>query len=263
MKVYLDMIFLLNFAFDFLLLTSTSIILRRNAKFYRLILGGVVGGISIFTLFMRINSLELFILKIIISILMILTSFGFKDIRYTLKNLYYLYTASILLGGFLYFLNVQFSYKHEGLVFYHDGLSVNFIVLIVTSPIIIFTYIKQALNLKNNYSNYYKVDIYLKDGTIKNFSAFLDTGNKLYDPYKKRPIILVYSKDLKFDYNLENTLLVPYDGINSHGLLKCIIPDKINIIGVGVRTDVLIGISNEKIDIDGINCILHTKLLEG
>lgn len=263
MKIYLDMIFLLNFIFDFLLLIATSIVLRRNTKLRRLILGALIGGLSIFILFIKINSFELFILKIIISILMSLVSFGFRDIKYTFKNLYYLYTVSILLGGFLYFLNVEFSYKQEGLVFYHDGLSINFIVLIVFSPLIIYTYVKQGINLKNNYSNYYNVDIYLKDGTIKNFSAFLDTGNKLYDPYKKRPIILIYDKNLRFDFNLNNTLLVPYDGINSHGLLKCIIPEKIYIKGIGIKTDVLIGISNEKIDIDGINCILHTKLLEG
>jgi len=256
------MIFLLNFVFDFLLLIATSLVLRRNTKFIRLILGGLVGGFSIFILFIKISSLQLFILKIIISILMSLVSFGFKDIRFTLKNLYYLYTISILLGGFLYFLNVEFSYRQEGLVFYHNGLSINFIVLIIFSPIIIYTYIKQCINLKNNYSNYYNVDIYLKDGTIKNFSAFLDTGNQLYDPYKKRPIILIYDKNLKFNFNLDNTLLVPYDGINNHGLLKCIIPEKIYIKGVGIKTEVLIGISNEKIDIDGINCILHTKLLE-
>ena len=263
MKLYLDLIFFLNFAFDFLLLMATSIILRRNVKPKRLLLGGLIGGLSIFILFMKINSFELFLFKIIISLLMILVTFGFKDLRYTIKNMYYLYTVSIILGGFLYFLNVQFSYRQEGLVFYHNGLSINFIVLIISSPIIIYTYVKQILNLKNNYSNYYKVDIYLKDGTIKNFNAFLDTGNKLYDPYKKRPIIIVYEKDLKCKLELENIFMVPYDGVNSHGILKCIVPDKIYIKGIGIKKNVLIGISKEKIDIDGVNCILHTKLLEG
>jgi len=263
MKLYVDMIFLLNFGFDLILLISTSMILRRNVKFIRLLLGSLVGALSIFILFLKINSFELFIIKVLISLVMVLITFKFKDIRYTLKNLYYLYTISIVLGGFLYFLNVQFSYKQEGLVFYHNGLSINFIVLIVFSPIIIYTYSKQLLNLKNNYSNYYKVDIYLKDGTIKKFNAFLDTGNKLYDPYKKRPIIIVNEKDLKININSENTLLVPYDGVNSHGLLKCIVPDKVYIYGIGVKDNLLIGISKEKIDIDGVNCILHTKLLEG
>jgi hypothetical protein len=86
---------------------------------------------------------------------------------------------------------MQFSYKNSGLVFYYNGLSVNFIVLIVMSPIIIFAYVKQGLSLKNNYSNYYNIDIYLKTGEVIEATAFLDTGNKLVDPYEKRPIILL------------------------------------------------------------------------
>lgn len=263
MKLYLDLIFILNFAFDFLLLMSVSIILRRNVKLIRILLGALIGALSIFLLFLKINSFELFIYKVVISILMILTTFKYKNISYTFKNMFYLYITSIVLGGFLYLLNIEFSYKQVGLVFYHSGLSINFIVLIIFSPIILIAYVKQAINLKNNYFNYYKVDIYLKDGTVKKVNAFLDTGNKLKDPYKKRPIILVNKKTLNFNFEINNTILVPYDGINSHGLLKCIIPDQIYIYGVGVKTNLLIGISNEDIDIDGVDCILHTKLLEG
>ena len=212
---------------------------------------------------MKLNSFTLFIYKFLISVLMTLITFNFKNISYTFKNLFYLYITSIVLGGFLYYLNIEFSYKQIGLVFYHNGLSINFIVLIIMSPIILFAYIKQALYLKNNYSNYYKVDIYLKDGTIKKVNAFLDTGNKLIDPYKRRPIILVTKNVLMLDYQKNNIVLVPYDGINSHGLLKCIEPKHIYIHGLGFRQNLLIGISNENIDIDGVNCILHTKLLEG
>jgi stage II sporulation protein GA (sporulation sigma-E factor processing peptidase) len=263
MKLYLDIIFLLNFLFDLILLSSVSIILRRNIDFKHLLLGAIIGGLSIFLLFIPLSSLTLFLFKIIISLVMVLVTFGFRDLKYTSRNLFYLYTSSIILGGFLYFLNVEFSYKQEGLIFYHNGLSVNVIVLIFLSPIIIYTYVKQGLLLKNNYANYYEVDLYFKDGTVKKLNAFLDTGNNLVDPYKKRPIILVNEKDINFNYDEYTSLLVPYDSLNNHGLLKCIIIEKIDIVGVGIKRNVLIGISKEKIRIDGINCILHTKLLEG
>ena len=193
---------------------------------------------------------------------MVYITFGYKNIKYTLKNLFYLYTSSIILGGFLYFLNLQFSYNNKGLVFYFNGLSINVIILIILSPIIIYAYIKQALELKNNYSNYYNIDIYLKNGLVIPTTAFLDTGNILEDPYKKRPIILLNKEILKIDYEKDKILLVPYDTLNNHGLLKCIIPDKIFIQGVGFRNNFLVGLSNEKIKIDGVDCILNTKLLE-
>lgn len=263
MKIYLDLIFILNFGFDFLLLLVVGIVLRRSATIKRLLLGALTGGLSIFILFFNINSFELFLLKIIISIFMVIISFKYRNLKYTGYNLFFLYTASLLLGGFLYFLNVEFSYKQDGLIFYHNGLSINWILLLIVSPIILYVYIKQAFNLKNNYSNYYQIDIYFKDGSQKQLSAFLDTGNQLIDPYKKRPIILVNKKEVINRYSDSDIVLVPYETLNNHGLLKCIIPEKVFILGVGMKKNVLLGISEKDIRIDGVDCILHSKLMEG
>ena len=116
------------------------------------------------------------------------------------------------------------------------------------------------VQIKNTYGNYYNIDIYLKDKTKTSLTGYLDTGNHLTDPYKNRPIILV-NKD-KINFNYDNILLVPYDTLNNHGLLKCIIPDKIFIDTVGVKTNFLIGLSEEKINIEGVDCILHSSLME-
>ena len=262
MKIYIDLVLLLNFGFDLILLFGIAILLRRSTTLKRLIISSLVGSLTIFAMFIEVSSISLFLIKVLISIFMVLIAFGYKDIKYFGNNLFYLYTSSIILGGFLYFLNLQFSYKNEGLIFYFDGLSINVIALIVLSPIIIYAYIKQGLLLKNTYSNYYNVDIYLKNGRVIETTAFLDTGNKLEDPYKRRPIILINKELIKIDYEKEKMVLVPYDAINHHGLLKCLIPDKIFIQGVGFRSNFLIGLSNEKILIDGVDCIIHSKLIE-
>ena len=262
MKIYLDLILILNFVFDFLLLLSVSIILRRNVSINRIMLGAFIGGISIFTLFFKINSFTLFFIKILISLVMTLISFGFKNVRYMLKNIVFLYLSSMILGGFLYFLNIQFSYKNEGLIFYHNGLSINFITLIIFSPIIIYIYIRESKSLKTNYSNYYKINLYLNDNIIIKLNAYLDTGNKLVDPYKKRPIILIDKKQLLFDINEFKMILVPYETVNNKGLLKCIKAKKLEIEGVGTKQNFLIGIMEDKIKIDGVNCIINLKLLE-
>lgn len=262
MKIYIDLVLLLNFGFDLLLLFATAVVLRRQTSLKRLLLGSLLGSITIFAMFIEVSSFFLFFIKVLISIGMVLITFGFENIKYTLKNLFYLYTSSILLGGFLYFLNLEFSYKNEGLVFYFNGLSINVIILFVLSPIIIYAYIKQGLLLKNQYSNYYNIDIYLKNGNIIPATAFLDTGNHLEDPYKKRPILLLNKNLLEIDYQKDSILLVPYDALNYHGLLKCIIPDKVFIQGVGFRNNFLVGISNEKIKMEGIDCIMGNRLLE-
>jgi len=262
MKIYVDLVMLLNFLFDLLLLFAVGIVLRRQTTLRRLLLGALTGGITILSMFIKLNSISLFIVKIIISIFMCLVTFGYRNIKYTLNNLFYLYTSSIILGGGLYLINLECSYKHEGLMFYYDGLGINFIVLLILSPIIIYAYVKQGINLKNNYSNYYNIDIYLDNGEVISATSFLDTGNKLEDPYKKRPIILLNKDLINVDYELHRLLLVPYDSLNNHGLLKCIVPKSIYIQGVGFRNNFLVGVSNEEIMIDGVDCILSPKLLE-
>lgn len=261
MKIYLDVIFLINLLFDFFLLMITSILLRRKVKFKNMISGSLIGALSIFVLFININSLELFIIKIIISLIMVLVTFKYKNIRYTLKNVIYLYFTSMILGGVLYYLNVEFSYKQEGLVFYHDGLSINFIFLIIFSPIIVYAYIKQIKELRNNYNNYYNCKIYFNNNYLE-LTGFIDSGNKLVDPYLKRPIILINKKDYIYDINEFKMILVPYQGVNSNGLLECITPTKISINNKLLKKKCLIGLLNNEIVIDGVSCILNNKITE-
>ena len=113
-----------------------------------------------------------------------------------------------------------------------------------------------------DFKNILSGSVLRKNGTKIETNAFLDTGNKLIDPYKRRPIILLNKELIKIDYTKDNILLVPYDSLNNHGLLKCIIPEKIYIKGIGFKKDLLVGLSNEKIKIDGIDCILNQQLLK-
>ncbi len=254
MKIYLDVIFLLNFCFDFILLLSVSIILKRNISFKRILLGSFIGGISIFSMFLRINSLTLFFIKCLISLLMVLVTFSFKNIKYTLRNLGYLYMNSLILGGFLYFLNTEFSYKHEGLVFYYDGLSINFIFLIIFSPIIIYIYVRQVKQLKENYELYHKVNIYYKDKIYK-VNGYLDTGNKLIDPLTKKPVIVLRENIIK---DISKYRFIPYKTIDGEGLIKCI---KTNIeIDKHYKKNILVGLV-KNIKMEGIDCILNQSVV--
>ena len=87
MKIYLDLVFFINFFFDFLLLLVVKILLKRNVGIKRIILGALLGATSILFLFLPLNQITLFLLKVIISILMILTTFGFQNKNYFFKNM--------------------------------------------------------------------------------------------------------------------------------------------------------------------------------
>lgn len=241
MTIYVDVVFLLNVFLDFILLMGVSVILTRNAKIKRIILGSMIGGVSTFLLFINTSSILSLFFKLLLGLLMIIATFGYHSIKYTFNNLFYLYTLSFSVGGVMYLLMEHGYY--------------NYLVLIIGFSIVLCLYIKQNKNYQNNYANYYSVELYLKNQKYL-LTGFLDTGNKLYDNYHHRPVIIV---DKKIKYNLEEVIYVPYVSLNNQSILKCLKADKI-IINKHVFNNYLIGISNEKFKIDGINCLLHSKM---
>ena len=246
MRIYIDLFFLFNTIMDIIIITSVSILLKRNTTYKRILISSLLGGISSLMLFTSINRL---LLELITIILMITIVFKYKNIRYFLTNILYTYILSILLGGLIYLFNSKVTLN----------IYLNYLVIIILSIEVMTLYIKESKKIKNTYNNYYKVDIYFKDKEKISLIGFLDTGNNLYDPYKKRPIILVdkkYQKEDKF-------ILVPYHTINGEGLLKCIKPEKVYIEKIGYKTNLLVAFSSSPSTINGVEVLLHKDLMKG
>ena len=234
MTVYIDGLLFLNFYLDFLLLLTVVVILKRNVKLFRIILG----SLTILVLFFEIGSLELFFIKIYLSFIMCIVCFGYHNLKSFLINVGCFYMVSILLGGFLYFLNITFSYKNNGLVFFNNGISVNALFLILVSPIILYFYIKQMKMFKSKVVCFFKTNIYVGK-KILNLNGYLDTGNTL--TYKSKPVILT-----NIDNNFRNKkIYIPYIVIGGSGVLECIKVRKVEVIGMGVFENVYLGFSKD------------------
>ena len=254
MTVYIDLVFFLNLLFDFLLLLTVNNTLKRNASLKRIFLGAFLGSITIFTLFLSISSILLFLLKVVLSILMCTITFGLKDKKYVIQNLSYFYMTSTVLGGFLYFLNLTFSESHYGLVFSYESISVNYLFLVIFSPIMLYIYVKQRKSVVH-YEQYYRAVIHFLNGKSIEVNSYLDTGNKLVDPITKKKIVIVNEKKLPKNIG-KQIIYVPYNTLNYHGLMKCFQIDSIEINGK-VSKNYLVGISEGELLRDGIDCILN------
>ena len=261
MKVYIDLLLFLNFAFDFILLQTTSAILKRNTSLKRLFLGALAGSLTIFVLFTPFTTITLFLFKIFLSFIIIIITFKFVDLKYTLTNLFYFYITSILLGGILYYLNIEFSYKNIGMVFYHKGLSINYVFILLASPICLIIYRKQMKRLKYINTLYYKVNVYLNNKIIK-MRGFLDTGNTLVDYISNRPVIISNNKELVNYIKTNPYYLVTYESVNAKGFIKAIKVKKIYIEELGLFTDVVIGVTSDKLKLGGVDCLLNYLLME-
>ena len=61
MVIYLDLLFILNLFYDFLILLAVNMVLKRNKKIIRIILGSLVGALSSLLILLDINNYFYFI----------------------------------------------------------------------------------------------------------------------------------------------------------------------------------------------------------
>lgn len=248
MTVYIDLVCIINFIYDFLILLTVSFTLKRNRKIYYYILSSIIGVLSIFLLFLKINNIVLFLLKILISVIMVIVAFGYKSIKYTISNIIYFYMTSIILAGFLYLIKVNSS-----------NFNLNYIVLLIIGPIILFIYYKSNKKLKNTYSDYYKIKIVF-DNIEYNLVSFYDNGNNLKDPISRKSIIIVGNSRLEKIYNIRSPVYVPVITVKGTHLMKCFKPSYI-ILNDKKIYNYLIGESSIKFS-DGVECLLNKSLKE-
>ena len=247
MLIYLDLLFILNYWIDFLLLITTNMIMKYNINYLRTFISSFVGAFSTFLIFID-NDYLLIVMKIIICMIMQLIMNGYKGIKTLLENVLYFYFSSIILAGAMYLLNKD-----------SFGIKERYLLLVVCTPLILLLSKKKIKKLNNYYKDIYEVKLYYH-GQKYLFNALLDTGNNLYDQYKKRPISLVYTTKIKFNY--EDGILVPFETANKKSIMKCIIVDKIIVDNKTIR-NVVIGLSDKKINIQDINMILHKDIIGG
>lgn len=258
MEIYLDLLIIFNSLFDYVLLSSVNYILRRNVSFKRVLLSSILGNISLLLLEVN-NGILFFLLKILCAVVINIVCFGYRDFKNLVKNVTYFYLVSMLMGGVVCFFKSQFIFSDGGLILNSDLFK--YLVVIFVSLLVIYLYLFKFKELRNQYSSYYNCLIYLDDNNSVRVSGFLDTGNKLKDPYSNKNIILV-NKSILGDLKLIDPLYVPYNSLNNHGLLECFKVKKIVIDGKE-NSDFLLGISEENMFIDGIDCILNISIMEG
>lgn len=258
MKIYLDYVFLINFLFDFILLLGVSIVLKRNVSKFRIFLGSLFGAFSFFILFFNISSFVFFIFKLIFAIFMIIITFSYKDFRYTINNFVYLIILSILVGGFLYLIDVEIGYSHVGMIFFTNGERVNLFILIIASLITILIYVFYIRKYEINNGSRYKVNLYFNDKEYR-LNGFLDTGNELM--YFNRPC-LILNKNIDIGSGFD-FVFIPFTTVSGTGVMKGVIVDKIYIDECGFFENVVVALSNDKFFLGGADIILNMKLLEG
>jgi stage II sporulation protein GA (sporulation sigma-E factor processing peptidase) len=204
MTVYLDVIWVLNLLFDSLLLYLSSIFLKRRIKLWRIAAGGLIGSLIILLAFTPLNVYSNHpIAKLFCSCLMVLAVFGFKRLSFFIKALMTLYVATFLIGGALigthYFIQYDTHLTAEVMLTSVKGFGdpVSWLFVLIGFPIAWYFSRKNIEGMEMSKIQFEQiVDVRV---TIHNdhfyFKGLVDSGNQLYDPLSKLPVMFVSIKN--------------------------------------------------------------------
>lgn len=199
--VYADVVWLINFAMDFVILLATGWMAKRKIKKWRLLTGTAIGASYSLLLFVpeaTATTVSLFA-KLLFSCLMVLIVFGPKNAVEFLRFWGLFYLASFVLGGTAYGINSLFydTQVLGGMVLtsgkpsWIPDIGVVFIALSVP---VVYTLGKTAWHrmerLKLRDGNLWSVSIFI-DGQQVQCVGLLDTGNALADPLTRLPVAVV------------------------------------------------------------------------
>lgn len=200
MTIYLDVVLIENLCMNYIILFATGYLLKIKMNHIRLILSALLGGIYSILAYMEILEIySNFVLKIILSIVMVYLAYHAKNIKQLSKELIFFYLTSFVFGGcafaLLYFIKPQEILMRNGTYIGTYPLKVAILGGIVgfTITVIAFRFIKKRISKKDMYS---KITIYFNEKNIT-ITALLDTGNMLKDPITSMPVIVVEKEILK------------------------------------------------------------------
>ncbi|GIN94612.1 sporulation sigma-E factor-processing peptidase [Siminovitchia terrae] len=206
MIIYMDVIWFLNFLVDSLLLWITAIFLKRQVKTWRVLVGGLMGsGLILFAITPLAAAASHPVIKMGTSICMILTVFGFKRVKSFLSCLLTFYFSTFLMGGILlgthYFVTYNFKISTavslESIRGFGDPVSWLFVAAVF--PIAWHFSKKRVEDLTISSIEYdVLVDVTIQiNGLNLQVKGLIDSGNQLYDPISKTPVMIAAVSNLK------------------------------------------------------------------
>ena len=194
MTIYIDVVLIENLIMNYIILLATGLILKIKIKHIRLIIGSLLG--AIYTIIGYMGILEIyssFILKIILSIMIVYIAYYPQTLKKMWKELLFFYLTSFVFGGvafsLIYIVKPQEIIMKNGLFLGTYPLKTVILGAIVAFVIIItaFKIIKSKISKKDLICEI-TVEIENRKITTK---ALIDTGNMLKEPITNTPVVVI------------------------------------------------------------------------
>ncbi|WP_042159825.1 sigma-E processing peptidase SpoIIGA [Paenibacillus gorillae] len=304
MAVYVDVMFLRELLVDGSLLLTTAWVRHMRASSWRVLSASAIGACYVvMMLYPQLSVLFTLLVKVSVSLLMVWVAFGFVSLQHFLRNIAAFYTVNFVAAGAIigiHYLLMQGSGEVWRTVNFIKGgmqveLKMGFIYLLAAFCIGLYIY-RTVLTQRRERE---LVQTHLAEVTIcideleQRCIGLVDTGNQLYDPLTRTPVMVVeaslWSEQLPpswlqcireeqvdrlvaglggepFEWQ-DRLRLVPYRGVNRGSqFMLALKPDFVRIEREGqvfVNRKVFVGLDGGKLTADSAyQAIIHPTLVQ-
>ena len=200
LEVYPDIVFAINFFIDLVLIFLVKKVNKKSSTKLRLILAAATGAICavIVSIFPWMNPIIKFVLMYAAaSLLMIVIAFGKLKLLDMIKQWIVLNLITYFVGGFInsiyYHTNLRISLINLGKGIILSDLSYLYVFVAVGVITIVALFVLWLLRIYLIHRPLlYDVDLFLENRHIRT-RGLMDTGNCLYDPILRRPVMIMES----------------------------------------------------------------------
>lgn len=264
--MYIDVAVFENILMNYIILILTAKILNLKYKNYKLFFSSVVGAVYfILMLLPNLGFLQKFSTKIVLSVFLVIIAYTPSKLKQFFRILITFYVISFAFGGAaiaLFYLTDANTLRNSGIYYSVMGAVFACICIINTIKYLQSKLNKSKLNVKI---------IITVDGKSIQLNALIDTGNSLYDPLSKWPVIIAEYDKLKellpdelsyvYQKGTDNDLNSVVAALNDSSWIA-----KIRIIpfmSVGKDNGILLGFKPDQIIIEEPKRIELNKIIVG
>lgn len=280
MTIYIDVVLIENLIMNYIILFTTGLILKLKIQSIRILIASLLGAIySIIAYTGVLKIYSSFLLKIVLSVLIVYIAFNPQNVRKMWKDLLIFYLTSFVFGGaafaLIYIVKPQDIIMKNGLFLGTYPLKTVMLGAVIAFAVIIaaFSIVKSRISKKDMFC---EIETKINNKIVRT-RAMIDTGNMLKEPITNTPVVVVEHTLLyecipkEILNNLENIIggdfkkvpeqikekyisklkLIPFSSLGKqNGMLLGIKPEYIKIIKEEeeeIKKNVIIGIYNKSL----------------
>ncbi|GGG10199.1 sigma-E processing peptidase SpoIIGA [Paenibacillus abyssi] len=302
--MYVDLVFLLNLFIDAAVLLMTAWVRGIRPRWIRIGCAAGIGACYVVMMFVpQLSFLFAFGIKFALSLLMVWAAFGFVGLQHFLRNIAAFYGVNFAAAGGvfgLYFLLQSSTSFWNGIWFMRTGgqgtafnLSLLFLGIAFAAALLIYRLVLSGRKQREQLLSHVAEVIVQIGEREQRCKGLIDTGNHLYDPLTRTPVMIMEAalwagdlppswmekiKEAQVDRLLagigeetcvwqDRLRLVPYRGVNrGTQFMLALKPDRVRIEQEGRVFEshkVLIGLDGGKLVSDGAyQAIIHPSLIQ-